>query len=81
MKLSDFTIRDGLGEIVTWGIEPLKELVKIMNEALDGPNMERLFFVRYDLEDRLDLLEETLYRFETDRERIEKAALKAKRKA
>jgi len=80
MKLSDFTIRDGLGEIISWGIEPLKELVKIMDEAIDDENFDRLIFVRYDLEDRLDVLEETLKRFERERLEVEKAASKVNMK-
>ena len=34
MKLGDFGFKDGLEELVTWGVEPLKQLVNILDEEL-----------------------------------------------
>ena len=72
MRLDDFLLKDGLEEIVTWGILPLKELVSIMDEELevvkDEPlNHERLLFLMYELRNKLEDVEKTLYRFEDER--------------
>ncbi|UCD87140.1 MAG: hypothetical protein JSV01_05080 [Desulfobacterales bacterium] len=33
LRLSDFTLKDGLEEIVTWGVKPIKWLVTLLDDA------------------------------------------------
>jgi hypothetical protein len=87
MKLNELKFEQGLGEVVTWGVDPLQQLVNIMDEELrenDEPdNTGRLTFIMYELRHKLEDLENTLHRF--DRERIDsiprkKISLAAKRR-
>ena len=87
MRLNDLRFEKGLEEVVTWGVEPLKQLVEIMDEELreneEPENTGRLTFVMYELRHKLEDLENTLHRF--DRERIDsiprkKISLAAKRR-
>ncbi len=59
---------DNLEELVTWGITPIKELVRILDEEIeemdnDDPSMNRFIFVMYEMDHKIEELEEVFYRW------------------
>ncbi len=54
---------DGLGleEIVTWGLNPIKELLEILDEHNEDED-SRLTFFYYEIRNKLQEIEATLYR-------------------
>lgn len=64
MRLKDLGPQPNLEDVVVWGIRPMKELVQILNEHIqeDDDEDERALFIMYELRNKLEDLEETLYR-------------------
>jgi hypothetical protein len=71
MRLKDIHPGDDdfIEMLVTWGIEPMKELVEIMAEEIEELDTEslltkRLTFIHYELLHKLEDLQEAIYRFD-----------------
>jgi len=67
LRLSDFSLKDGLEEVVTWGVRPLKWLVTLLDKACDErDDPADLIFLRYEMGTWLENLEDTLMRFDAE---------------
>ena len=67
LRLQDFTLKDGLEEVVIWGITPLKRLVMVLDEVCirrDEP--EDLIFLRYQIGTQIEDLQDCLYRLDEE---------------
>jgi len=55
-----------LNEILVWGINPTKHLLRLMDtyieENLDEEDEEIMTFFRYEFEDKINGIEEAIYR-------------------
>ena len=66
LQQSQFSYPANLEEIVIWGISPMKRLLKLMDmyieESLDEDDEEVMLFFRYEFEDKINGIEEAIYR-------------------
>jgi len=66
LQESQFSRSADLEEIVTWGSRPMKHLLKLMDayieESLDEDDEEIMCFFRYEFEDKINGIEEAIYR-------------------
>jgi len=72
MRLKDLGPQPNLEDVVVWGIWPMKELVQILNEHIqeDDDDDKRELFIMYELRNKLEDLEETLYRIVDNRRHL-----------
>jgi len=67
LQQSQFEHSADLEEIVTWGITPMKRLLELMDayieDNLDEDDEDVMVFFRYEFEDKINGIEEAIYRF------------------
>jgi hypothetical protein len=60
-------LKDGLEEIVTWGVRPLKWLVTLLDDACEQRgDPADLIFLRYEMGTWLEHLQDALYHLDTE---------------
>jgi len=66
LQKSQFDHPVDLEEIVTWGINPMKRLLELMDayieDSLDEDDEDVMIFFRYEFEDKINGIEEAIYR-------------------
>ena len=66
LQESQFSCSADLNEILVWGINPIKHLINLMDayieDSLEDEDEEAMTFFRYEFEDKITGIEETIYR-------------------
>ena len=74
MNLSRFDWEDGnnLEKITIWVSDPMKQLLEIYNEYTEENNDKRLTFFYYALREKLEELDEVIYKWLDQRRVVDK---------